>query len=139
MRSDERGKRRSERERGRDEKPDVDRASNGEGQGADGACSDGEISHAQLTKIVFVRSLNGKGGGERRAKRGRRAWCSQDVADTSGKSQALTEAGFEMSSFGFTAIDSAADNMKSASLVFAISMVPRSTSWNLSCCRPRSW
>src|SRR2546427_1357095 len=69
----------------------------------------------------------GKGEGERRAKRGRRTWCSrcsQDIADSSAKSQALTETGFEMSSFGFTAIDSAADNMQSASLVFAISMVP---------------
>ena len=72
--------------------------------------------------------------------------CSQDIADSSDKDQALTETGFEMSSFGFTAIDSAADNMESASLMFAISMVPRSTSWNqacqrkpLSCCRPTSW
>jgi len=68
--SDERGKRRSERGRGIDGKPDVDRASHGEGQGVDGACSDGEISHAQLTKIVFVRSLNGKGGGGAKGKEG---------------------------------------------------------------------
>src|SRR5439155_12712341 len=54
--------------------------------------------------------------------------CSQDIADTSSKSQALTETGFAMSSFGFTAIDSAADNMESASLMFAISIMPRSTS-----------
>src|SRR5436305_5450944 len=33
----------------------------------------------------------------------------------------------DLSSFGFTAIDSAADNMESASLMFAISTVPRST------------
>ena len=55
--------------------------------------------------------------------------CSQDIADTSDKGQALTDVGFEVPPFGFTAIDSGADNIESASLMLAISMMPRSTSW----------
>jgi hypothetical protein len=43
----------------------------------------------------------------------------------------LTDIDFEVPSFGFTAMDSAADNIESASLIFAIPMMPRSTSWKM--------
>ena len=54
--------------------------------------------------------------------------CSQDIADSSDKGQALTIVDMEVPLWGFTAMDSDADKRESASLMLTISMTPRSTS-----------
>ena len=61
--------------------------------------------------------------GKREVSERQKKGCSQDIADTSGKTQALTESDLEVTSLGFTAIDSGADKNESASLMFAISIV----------------
>ena len=55
--------------------------------------------------------------------------CSQDIADSSDRSQMLTIFEMVVPLFGFTAMDSDADRTESASLMLTISTRPRSTSW----------
>ena len=55
--------------------------------------------------------------------------CSQDIADSSDKGQMLTIDEMEVPLFGFTAMESDADSIESASLMLTISTRPRSTSW----------
>ena len=57
------------------------------------------------------------------------AGCSQDIADSSDKGQMLTIDEMEVPLFGFTAMESDADSIESASLMLTISTRPRSTSW----------
>ena len=59
----------------------------------------------------------------------KRRWCSQDIADSSDKGQMLTIDEMEVPLFGFTAMESDADTIESASLILTISTRPRSTSW----------
>ena len=54
--------------------------------------------------------------------------CSQDIADSSDKGQMLTIDEMEVPLFGFTAMESDADSIESASLMLTISTRPRSTS-----------
>ena len=54
---------------------------------------------------------------------------SQDIADSSDRSQMLTILGMEGPLCGCTAMDSGADRVESASLMLTISTRPRSTSW----------
>ena len=65
------------------------------------------------------RELVGEGSGR----------CSQDIADSSDKGQMLTIDEMEVPLFGFTAMESDADSIESASLMLTISTRPRSTSW----------
>jgi len=62
-------------------------------------------------------------------KRGGAQGCSQDIADSSDKGQMLTIDEMEVPLFGFTAMESDADSIESASLMLTISTRPRSTSW----------
>src|SRR2546421_9317991 len=135
------GKEKARGERGRDGEPDVDRASHRERQGADGAGSNGEISHASTTEKDRVRQVAQWERARRseRQKRGPRSpgayagpltrgGCSQDIADSSDKGQMLTIDEMEVPLFGFTAMESDADSIESASLMLTISTRPRSTS-----------
>src|SRR2546427_2677849 len=92
--TDERGKRRTERQRGRDGKSIVDRASHGKRQGADGSCSDGEISHAATTEEDRVRQGAQWGEEERRRERQRGAVGHrlQKTADAAVRSEARLSA-----------------------------------------------
>ena len=81
----------------------------------------GGAGMAKREEEVRARSVEPRGG----SVAGR---CSQDIADSSDKGQALTIVDMEVPSWGFTAMDSDADKSESASLMLTISMTPRSTS-----------
>jgi hypothetical protein len=63
-----------------------------------------------------------------------RCWCSQEIADSSDKGQALTVVELGVPLSGLSVVTSGDDNADDdsaeiASLMLTISMMPRSTSW----------